>query len=137
MNQDDPETATVILSGTPRRIWHCSRGQILREYAQDDSLCGCKNVSQSCAHTFWEGEAPAEPARPGIAARQEPRPPVDRPPAKEKYSSHDSIQQRISKDVHVDLRAVGDLISAAAAAALRVRGVVEPVLRIQPAQATV
>src|SRR5437867_1957589 len=43
------------------------------------------------------------------------------------------VEQRVRQDVHVDLHAVGDLVAPAAAAALRVRGVIQPVDRIDDA----
>ena len=44
------------------------------------------------------------------------------------------LQQAVDQDVDVDLLGIGDLVAAAAAAALRVGGVVQAVLRIEHAQ---
>ena len=46
----------------------------------------------------------------------------------------DSVGECIRQHIHIDLGAVGDLVAAAAAAAVRVRGVVQAVLRVKHAQ---
>src|SRR5438105_1714988 len=48
-----------------------------------------------------------------------------------------SINQRVRQDVHIYLNAIGDFVSAAAAATRSMGGIVEPVLRVDHAEPAV